>query len=282
MAGVLNGNFLWVLDADDCGGVDRVISVAQDTGYGILAKFHDGDPADDAKYGFQANFAKLAARCGPLNIPLVAWGYCYGDAHGNLSKEAAAAVQSLSSGAQAYVIDAESEWEVSGSDQWAARFMQAVMSRAPGAEIAMTTFWNLRWHARFPAKAFWLNGCSIAMPQVYYNAAQRATIDARREMHEISTQDFQGAGYNLICPVGEFSTDVADTVDFLDIAGTQPHSFWLVDGYQDSSSLRVLRLVGAACRADQANQASQARVAALEQTLSDVRKAVRLLSGLGQ
>lgn len=282
MSGVLNGNYVWVLDTDDCGGVDRVIRVAQDTGYGICAKFHDGDPADDAKYGFQEKFAKLAARCAPLKIPLIAWGYCYGDTYGNLAKEAAAAVQSLDSGTQAYVIDAESEWEVKGSDRWAARFMQAVFGRAPGAEIAMTTFWNLRWHARFPANAFWLNGCSVAMPQVYYHAAQRSTTAARKEMHSIATADFSGAGFGRLYPVGEFSGDIGDTLDFLDTAGGGPHSFWLVDGFQDSPSMKLLALCGQAVRAKESTEVSQAKIAALEQNLSDIRKALKYLSGLAQ
>jgi len=230
--------------------------MAQYTGYGICAKFHDGDPAGD-KYGFQEKFAQLAAKCRPLNIPLVAWGYCYGDAYGNLAKEAAAAVQSLDSGGQAYVIDAESEWEAYGCDQWAARFMQAVLRKTPGAEIAVTTYWNLRWHTRFPAKAFWLNGCSIAMPQVYYRLAQRATGGDRQAMHSIAAEDFQGAGYKSIHPVGEFSADVTDTLDFLDIAGSGPHSFWLVDGFQDSPSMRVLGLVGQRLRANQATKAGK-------------------------
>ena len=240
MAGVLGGNFLWVLDVASCGCVDKVISVAQDTGYGICAKFHDGDPADDAQYGFQRNFARLAARCGPLGIPLVAWGYCYGDTYNNLDKEVAAAVLSLKSGAQAYIIDAEAEWEVPGSAQWARRFMSSILCAAPGAEIGVTTFWNLRWHPAFPARALRESGCAVAIPQVYYKTAQRATLDARRSMHAISTEDFRRAGYCAIYPAGELTANASDSRDFLDIVGAQPHSFWLLDGFQDSASLKSL------------------------------------------
>ena len=240
MAGVLGGNFLWVFRVKNCGGTDKVVSVAQETGYGICAKFHDGNPADDAKYGFQEDFAKLAERCGPLSIPLIAWGYCYGDKYGNLGKEAAAAALSLKSGAQAYVIDAEEEWEVEGSAQWASRFMTALLSEANGAEVGMTTFWNLRWHPKFPAKAFRDAGCMVALPQVYYKVARRSTIGARRSMHAIATADFGGAGYAVNSPVGELTDNPDDARDFLGIAGQGPHSFWLLDDHQDSESLKVL------------------------------------------
>ncbi len=282
MAGTLGGNFLWVLDVNDCGGLDKVISVAQDTGYGICAKFHDGDPADDAKYGFQENFAKLAARCGPLSIPLVAWGYCYGDAYGNLEKEATAAVLSLKSGAQAYIIDAETEWEVPNSSLWAQRFMSMVLHSAPRAEIGMTTYWNLRWHTSFPAQAFRRNGCTVAIPQVYYDLAQRTTLADRQAMHAITMEDFKGAGYDLIYPAGEFGTNVTDTLDFLDIAGALPHSFWLMDGYQDNICMKVLRLFTKARKAGQAGQASQAEVQTLRDMLAEIRKAVKVLTGLNQ
>lgn len=242
MSRVLSGNFLWVLDAKACGGVDKVVGLARETGYGICAKFHDGDPADDAKFGFQDNFAQFAARCKPLNVPLVAWGYCYGDAYGSLTKEAAATIQSLNAGAQAYVIDAEAEWETGNGAQWASRFMSAVLAKVPDAEIGLSTFWNLRWHGQFPAKAFQQSGCLTAMPQVYYKSANRTALDDRRTMHSISSSDFQAAGFSNIYPTGEFSDNVTDTVDFLELAGTQPHSFWLIDGFQDSPSLRILRL----------------------------------------
>ncbi|MGE5580421.1 MAG: hypothetical protein ACM3WU_10290 [Bacillota bacterium] len=240
MPGILCGKFLWVLDPKDCGGVDRIISVAQDTGYGVCAKFHDGDPADDAKYGFQRDFAALADLCAPLGIPLIAWGYCYADTYGNLDKEAAAAALSLKCGAQAYVIDAEMEWEIEGSNQWATRFMTALLTAAPGAEVGLTTFWNLRWHPKFPAKAFRDAGCVAALPQVYYRLAGRSTIGERRAMHAISTADFGAAGYAVTCPVGELTENAGDTRDFLDIVGPGPHSFWLLDGNQDSEGLKAL------------------------------------------
>lgn len=238
--GALCGNLLWVLDAGKCGGIDRIASVAQETGYGICAKFHDGDPADDAEFGFQMAFDRLADRCGPHGIPLIAWGYCYGDTYGNLDKEAAAAALSLKRGAQAYVIDAEAEWEVDGSSRWATRFMTSVLSEVPGAEIGMTTFWNLRWHLKFPARAFRDGGCAAALPQVYYKSARRSTLEARRSMHAISAADFGRVGYAVTSPVGEFTQDPSDTMAFLDIAGKGPHSFWLLDGFQDSALLKVL------------------------------------------
>lgn len=240
MGGVLCGRFLWVFDPEACGGTDKIVRVALDTGYGICAKFHDGDPSDDAEFGFQEYFTFLASRCCRLGIPLIAWGYCYGDKFGNLDKEAAAAVLALRSGAQAYVIDAEAEWELEGSDRWATRFMTAVLTAVPGAEVGLTTFWNLRWHPKFPARAFRDAGCVAAMPQIYYRAAGRSTIEERRSMHAIASADFRAAGYGAINPVGELTHNPQDARDFLDIAGQGPHSFWVLDGHQDSDSIRML------------------------------------------
>jgi len=102
-------------------------------------------------------------------------------------------------------------------------------------------------------------------------------------MHAISNEDFTGAGYKSIYPAGEFSGDVSDTFDFLDIVGKQPHSFWLLDGYQDSASAKALRLFTTACKLAQdssSSEADQAELAALRQTVAEVKKAVKTLTGL--
>lgn len=284
MTGALGGNLLWVFRVKNCGGMDRVIGVAQETGYGICAKFHDGDPADDAEYGFQEDFVKLAERCGRLGIPLVAWGYCYGGKYGNLDREVAAAALSLKSGAKAYVIDAEAEWEVPEAAEWAKRFMSGLLEADPGAEIGMTTFWNLRWHALFPARALLQAGCEVAIPQVCYKMGQRKTLAERKKMHAISNEDFVSAGYKRVYPAGEFSGDVTDTFDFLDIAGRQPHSFWLLDGYQDSASVKALRLFTNALKSPQGSvpgQATQDELTRLRQMIAEVKKTVKTLTGLG-
>ena len=242
MIGALARNYLWVFRLTNCGGLDRAISVAQETGYGICAKFHDGDPADDGEYGFQEDSGSLVERCRPLGIPLISWGYCYGDKYGNLDEEVAAAALSLRLGAQAYIIDAEAEWEVPDAAEWAGRFMSGLLRAAPGAEVGISTYWNLRWHASFPAKDLARSGCQVAIPQVYYSLAQRNTYDDRKKMHAIASEDFKAAGYKYISPAGELSGNVTDTRDFLDLAGAHPHSFWLLDGYQNSTSMKVLRL----------------------------------------
>jgi hypothetical protein len=118
--------------------------------------------------------------------------------------------------------------------------MTSVLSAVPGAEIGVTTFWNLRWHPKFPAKSFRDSGCAAAIPQVYYKAANRSTLESRRSMHAVSAADFARAGYAVTSPAGELTENTSDTRDFLDIVGVQPHSFWLLDGFQDSPSLKIL------------------------------------------
>jgi hypothetical protein len=114
---------------------------------------------------------------------------------------------------------------------------------------------------------------------VYYNLGQRETIAERQKMHDISNEDFKGAGFSSIYPAGEFSADVTDTLDFLQIAGAQPHSFWLLDGFQDTPSMKVLRLSTSIAKPAQPS-GSQAELTALRDTLAGIKNAVKVLKEL--
>jgi hypothetical protein len=275
MASCFDHKFLWVLDSADCGGVDRVIAAAQDTGHGLCVKFHDGDPADDAKYGFQEKFAKIAERCASLNIPLLAWGYCYGDAYGNLLKEADAAVDVLTRYPVGYVIDAEVYWEVPQGRDWAKRFGELVLAKVPDAKerLAYCPYWNLRWHQMYPAREF-STFCSVVMPQDYFDLAQRATRASREEMLQITAEDYGPLGLHVY-PIGEFSAGLDGVKDFLEIvegAGFAAWSFWLFDRYQDSVQLRYLAEL-----AKVANSGLAAEVAGLRRDVETLKLSVGYL-----
>jgi hypothetical protein len=284
MTSCFDHKFLWVLDSSDCGGIDRVISAAQDTGYGICAKYHDGDPADDSKYGFQEKFAKIAERCASLSIPLLAWGYVYGDTYGNLLKEADAVVDVLSRYPVGYVIDAEGYWEVPEGRDWARRFGDRILGKVPDAKsrLAFAPQWNLRYsHNFYPADVF-SAFCSVVMPQDYFDLAQRTTRASREEMLQITAEDYGPLGLP-IHPIGEFSAGLGGVKDFLEIAnagGFRIWSWWLLDGFQDSEQLKYLADLAKVTKPDEL-AAIRAEVAGLKgevgrlwETLARVKQAI--------
>ena len=242
---VFDGRWLWVLDTDDCGGTVNAVWLAKKLGHGICAKWHDGDPADDAKWGFQDKFASLAQQCEAAGVPLLAWGYCYGDTYGNLIKEADAAVDVLTRYPNTgYVIDAESEWEVQRGREWAKKFGDRILSKVPDAKsrLAYCPFWNLRYgHSLYPADAF-STYCSVVMPQCYFDLAQRKTRADREQMFKEMLEDYRLLGLPIY-PIGEFSAGSSGVLDFIELAesaGIKDWGWWLFDGYQSSAQLALL------------------------------------------
>lgn len=262
-------NYLWVLDANDCGGVDKVVSIAKATGYGLCAKWHDGDPSDD-KWGWRENFAKITARCG--DVPVIGWGYCYGDTYGNLAKEADCIAKFLLDHPQAgYVIDAESEWEVPAGRGWAQRLGEPILAQVSDARerLAYAPFWNMEYHPRYPAAEL-SQFCSAVLPQDYFALGKKDTYAKQRDMVETSLREF--APYGLpVYPIGEFGPrGLGDVAAFLSLIGGRPHSWWLVDGWQDSDEMAYLAQINRA-----AVNPLAARVAVLEDTLEKVKEAVK-------
>ncbi|MEW6047859.1 MAG: hypothetical protein AB1609_15505 [Bacillota bacterium] len=221
-------NLLWVFRVGDCGGAAAAVATAKRLGAGLIVKYHDGDPADDAKFGFQEQFRAVLQAAQGQGVLVLAWGYCYGNKYGNLLKEADAAAQSLKEGASGYVIDAESEWEVPGSDDWARRFVERVLSQVPGAQLAFAPFWNMRYHPRYPAKAFAQAGCVAVMPQMYYALAKKRP-DQVAAMWQVALEDFSPIGLPIY-PIGELPDAMPEHVRaFLAAIGDRPRSWWLLD-----------------------------------------------------
>lgn len=240
MSNPFAGNFLWVLDPATCGGPEKVVEAAQATGYGLIVKYHDGDPSDDTKWNWIPAFRQIALLAQRAKVPVLSWGYCYGNKYGNLKKEADAAIASLDDGALGYVIDAESEWEHGQGTQWAKEFMGILKQKAPTGAFAYSTFWNLRWHPMFPAQAFVDGGCVAALPQVYFHLGDRWSPLKQREMMEVARQDFGGLP---VYPVGEMTSGLrpGDVLNFLTLTRGAPHSLWLLDRVPPEH-LRVLTI----------------------------------------
>jgi hypothetical protein len=241
--------FLWVLDVVDCGGAATVVEWAKRTGYALAVKWNDGDPADDAKYGFQKGFKEVVALALPLGIPVLAWGYCYGDKYGNLEKEIAAVFAAYDAGAEGYIIDAESEWEVPEGKNWAKNFVDSVKRTRPEIPLAYCPFWNLRKHPNYPAKEF-SKACHAVLPQVYYMLGQKTFPSTRQEMHRWANEDYGPLGLPVY-PVGQFcgyrdgkwdAQETEGTMEFIQNMTGKPHSLWLLDGQVPEMDYRGINL----------------------------------------
>lgn len=281
--------FLWVLDVVDCGGAETVVAWAKRTGYALAVKWHDGDPADDAKWGFQKGFRDVLALAGPAGVPVLAWGYCYGDKYGNLLKEAQAVQDAFQAGAAGYIIDAETEWEVPQGREWAKRFIDTVKSKRPEIPLAYCPFWNMRWHSRYPAKEF-SAGCEAVLPQVYFALGQKVERSSREEMVRIAREDFEPYG-RPVFPVGEFcgmqndgkktwtAQEVDGTLDFLRMVGADnPHSLWLLDGQAPEMDYRGINLT--ILEALEYVRKSQPAYANVDKVIDDIESSLRALRGM--
>jgi hypothetical protein len=234
--------YLWVFKAREIPGYPNSITqAAAATGHGLIVKVHDGDPADDGTY-FVEPWQRLKALCDQAGVPLLAWGYCYGNKYGNLLKEADAVVRALTDlGGAGYVLDVESEWEVPDHENWVQAFAARILSQVPDAKerLAFSPFWNMRWHGQYPAEEL-ATLCSAVMPQCYFGLGERTGYAAQEEMVAIMDEDFGRLGLPVY-PVGEFTAaGIRDVATFMSLVGSRPHSWWLLDGYQDSDEVRYL------------------------------------------
>lgn len=222
----MSERLVWVFQSWLHGGMEAICQAARAAGAtGLIVKSHDGNPADDPPQFRQQLLDAL--RLGPqYGLTVDAWGYSYGDKFGGLLAEADAAVWALKAGARRYICDAETEWEVPGSDQWVARWAQRIRSQVPGAVLGYSSFWNLRWHGAFPARAF-SAVCQFTAPQVYWRDAGRTVQDA----WAIALADYGPLGLPIE-PVGQLTGGVTpqEIAQFLALVGPRNVSWWLADG----------------------------------------------------
>lgn len=231
--------YLWVFEAAKAGGPSRIVSLAQATGYGLCVKAFDGNPADDGDY-FNKPLAEIRALCEADHIPLIPWAYLYGNTYGSLLKEARAVVDTLDSGLP-LVLDIESEWEIPEGRAWAQALSDYILARRPDAKemLAYAPFWNMECHATYPATEL-SHLCCAVMPQTYFALGEKDTYAKQRDMVDTSFREY--APYNLpVYPIGEFGPrGLADVAAFLSLVGSRPHSWWLLDNWQDSEEMDYL------------------------------------------
>ena len=221
-------NFVWVFRPDQIKDLKRKIDLLIDAGYAFATKTHDGDGADDGDY-FKDNFWMMDNLI-DNRVPHYAWGYNYGDTYGKLDAEISTAVSWVHC-ADGYIFDPEIEFEVAGSGAWVEKMVQAVLDASGEKPVGYAPFWNRRWHQAYPYASFDKFGLRIqAMPQVYYDLAERTTEEKRTEMFDISKADFPG---NFMPVAG--TQDVAGLMHFLKKCDEVDvgHSIWCLDTMTD-------------------------------------------------
>jgi putative peptidoglycan binding protein len=186
-----NGMWIWQLPSSDGGDLTAIVNRAH--AYGISTVYIK---AADGAASFNNQFTpELAAALRANGIRACAWQYVYGaDPLG----EASAAMAAIRSGADCFVIDAESEYE--GRYAQAQQYLNAVRAQiGPAYPIGFTSFPYVDYHPRLPYSVFLgPNGAQANMPQVYWKDIGD-TVDAASG-HTLAHNRIYGTA---IAPLGQ-------------------------------------------------------------------------------
>ena len=155
-----NGMWIWQLDQSDGGNVDTLAARAAAAGVGtVFVKAGDGNQA-------WPQFSPLLV--GALHahgLRACAWQYVYGT---DPTGEASVAAAAVSTGADCFVIDAESEYE--GRYAAAQTYMSALRAAVgPSYPLGLTSFPYVDYHPGLPYSVFLGPGAAqVNLPQVYW------------------------------------------------------------------------------------------------------------------
>ena len=162
-----DGQWIWQVPKSDGGDPNAIIARAKAAGIETLfVKSGDGDTYWDQ---FSPEFVN-ALHAGGLKV--CAWQFVYGD-HPN--EEAATALRAIHSGADCFVIDAESQYE-HNADRYAnaATYLSDIRADAQvgtAYPIGLTGFPYVDSHPGFPYSTFLgPGGAQFNLPQIYWQA----------------------------------------------------------------------------------------------------------------
>jgi hypothetical protein len=111
--------------------------------------------------------ADLVTRAHNAGLKIFGWGYVYGS---NPTGEANVAINAMNLGADGFIIDAESEYEVlANNSAIAAQYCQAIRAAYPDHFLAHAPFPYIQSHSGFPYVTFGTY-CDAVMPQDYWGA----------------------------------------------------------------------------------------------------------------
>ncbi|MEA2398352.1 MAG: hypothetical protein QOK25_1908 [Thermoleophilaceae bacterium] len=155
-----NGMWIWYVNKSNGGNLASIVSTAK--AHGITTVFVKS--GDGTNYWSQFS-SKLVSTLKAGGLRVCAWQYVYGN---NPSGEAAAAVKAVKTGAECFVIDAESQYE--GKYSQAQTYVTRLRSGAgPSYPIGLAGFPYVDYHPAFPYSVFFgPSGAQYNVPQVYW------------------------------------------------------------------------------------------------------------------
>ncbi|MEA2458466.1 MAG: hypothetical protein QOC95_1438 [Thermoleophilaceae bacterium] len=207
-----DGNGMWIWYVNKSNGGDPNAIVAQAQAHGITTVFVKS--GDGGSYWSQFTPALIAAlHQGGLRV--CAWQYVYGK---DPSAEAAVAARGVQTGADCFVIDAESEYE--GRYSQAQTYLDALRQAVgPAYPIGLAGFPYVDYHPSFPYSVFLgPNGAQFNAPQVYWKEIGGG-VDAVVD----HTYRFNRPYGRTIAPLGQTydSAPTADIVRFRQLAAAE-------------------------------------------------------------
>ena len=153
------------------------------------------------------------------NIKVWGWHYIYGS---DPAGEAAIAIKRVKNlNLNGYIIDAESQFEVSGMSTRASTFMTKLRNGLPDTPVALSSFRFPTLHSGFPWKTF-LNKCDYNMPQVYWQAAHNPEAQLKRCVQEFNNLEpkLPVMPTGPVYKYGDWQPTAQDMVEFLNAAQT--------------------------------------------------------------
>jgi ketosteroid isomerase-like protein len=188
---------IWKIPSCESGSASEIARVAKESNLShVLIKIADGPYTynTDKTTGTDLVPAVVSA-LKAKGLQVWGWHYVYGY---NPTGEAQIAIKRVTElGLDGYVIDAESEYKLSGRDVVATTFMTALRKGLPNTPVALCSYRFPTYHPQFPWTNF-LDKCDYNMPQVYWQAAHNPGDQLKRCVRE-----FQAiTPYRPIMPTG--------------------------------------------------------------------------------
>jgi|ERR1039457_1049393 hypothetical protein len=167
------GVWIWKLGQCEGGNVAAVIAKAQRAGLTrVLVKVADGlNPYNDT-----TKLHALADGLHAAGIDCWGWGWSYGGSASQAAAEAnVAGHRVVGLGLHGYVLDAEVQYEQSGSAAWATAYCDRIRQVLETRPLGLTSYWSPVLHPEIPWRAF-AQHVDYWWPQVYWYNRNPSTV----------------------------------------------------------------------------------------------------------
>ncbi len=181
------GFYIWQIRRTEAGNAAAIAQLAAQAGLKhVLIKIADGTKAYNLDPITGADLVPAVIRAlRDRSISVLGWHYVYGYEPEAEADIALQRIQML--GVDAYVIDAEDQYQLPGRDEAATIFMGRLRRSLPSFPMALSSYRYPTYHPAFPWPQF-LEQVNINMPQVYWVEAQNPAdqlVRCQREFNAI-------------------------------------------------------------------------------------------------